>query len=81
MTTPNQTSGRRPAREVTPWGDFELKRSHLKTGVQRYQPPARNSPQEALAAALTVVERSTDHEDAGELLDMLGLRGVKQGVK
>jgi hypothetical protein len=70
------SSYRPPARELTPFGDFQLRPSHLVTGRVSYMPPVKASPEEARAAALCVTGRATDPDDARELLSMLGLLEV-----
>jgi hypothetical protein len=66
----------RPARERTPFGNFQLRPSHLTTKAVRV--PYANegtgpSPQERAAARLAVCARSEDAADARHLLDALGL--------
>ena len=66
---------RKPARERTPFGNFQLHQSHLKTGTIRV-PYAEEKPVAAdvrRAAALTVCDRAVDVAEAAKLLDLLGL--------
>jgi hypothetical protein len=81
------------AREKTPFGDFELHKTHLTTGVTRigYQEETIDAGI-AWQAALKVCSESEDPqgrdwrtdpapyvEDARLLLDMLGLTEVRRG--
>jgi hypothetical protein len=68
------------AREKTPFGDFELRPTHLRTGVVRigYE-EATVEEGVALKAALKVCADALDVEDARLLLDMLGLDEVRRG--
>lgn len=62
------------ARAKTPWGSFELKPSHLKTGSLHVPPPVEPLPEETLTAArLVVCDMSVDTDDARDLLTVLGL--------
>lgn len=67
----------RPAREITPWATFELRRSHLTTGIVRVPYADEVSTAAVLAsvarpAALTVVEH-VPGADVPDVLDMLGI--------
>ncbi len=62
-----------PAREKTPWGEFQLKPTHLKTGTVSYKPPGEQDPAVQRAAALTCARNSRDRDDLLLLLDALGL--------
>ena len=67
---------RPPAREVTPWGQFELRRSHLVTERPgaRFRAVERDvDPLTARAAALTVCGLAADAADARPVLEALGL--------
>lgn len=61
-----------PARDKTPYGDFESHPTHLVTGTQRFLEPPSLTPEQEHAAALTVAEHVAKAEVA-EVLDMLGL--------
>lgn len=61
-----------PAREKTPFGDFELKASHLKTSKAHYIPATTTSPPIARAAAVTIADR-VPMTEVREMLEMLGL--------
>lgn len=65
---------RRSAREDTPWGSFELTRSHLITDPVTFADPEAFTPDPAQArqAQLTVAEHVAV-EEIPEVLDMLGI--------
>lgn len=69
-----------PARERSPFGQFELHRSHLTTRIPGAQfrgtyvsTAPKVEPDVARAAALTVTANARDVEDARDLLTVLGL--------
>ena len=73
---PNPDEYRPPAREVTPFGNFELHPTHLKTGVVKVAHQSfPTTPEQKHAASITVCARATDAAEARVLLDMLGLVG------
>lgn len=63
----------RPARERTPFGNFELRRSHLKTPTTRVAfPDEQVTAEQQHAAALTVAEQVPKAEVV-HVLDLLGI--------
>lgn len=69
---------KRPARERTPFGNFELRRSHLITGKIQvpYAPALSITTTSHRAAALAICERATNAADARAMLQMLGFEDV-----
>lgn len=68
------------ARSKTPFGDFELHPTHLRTGVTRigYQQEQVDADI-ARRAAVKVCSEAKDVDEARMLLDMLGLSEVHRG--
>jgi hypothetical protein len=76
MTFDPQTS----ARAKTPFGDFEMNPTHLRTGVTKIGYAEETvDPGIAWAAALKVCGEALDVDDARLLLDALGLTEVRRG--
>ena len=68
---------RTPARELTPFGNFELHPTHLRTGT--VTPLATSTEAEVAAAARLVTRRVEDPADRSLILDALGLIGAVAG--
>jgi hypothetical protein len=65
-----------PARALTPFGEFQLKPSHLLTGPGVASPLpswAAPGPEQVHAARLQACAHATDLQDARDLLDALGI--------
>lgn len=65
---------RTPARERTPFGNFQLRPTHLQTKVTRVPYADEHTDPGLLAAARqTVASRARDAADAALIMDALGL--------